>query len=137
MPQTAHLIATVIARLWAAEGTTTRSCLRRNLAIPRGRSPLSARGVPLQSSRWEFLWRHREPVMHRGVEVEHQRLGHVRNLAGAAHLDDHQRAASHAVVGEVDDLRLDSSEHLADLLPGGALADIGAKRLQRKIDFDY
>src|SRR5579875_2056587 len=51
------------------------------------------------------------------AEVEHQRLGHVRKLASAVQFGDHHGAAPHAVAGDVTDLGLDGSEHLADLLP--------------------
>ena len=43
----------------------------------------SRRGVPLEASRLEFLWCHRNPVVYGGVKGEHKWLRDVRSLASA------------------------------------------------------
>lgn len=59
----------------------TPDCAAASAVAPE-LSRLSARGVPLQAGGLEVLCRHRDSVMHRRAEVEHQRLGHMRSLAG-------------------------------------------------------
>jgi hypothetical protein len=122
---------------WAQEWPNcSASAERTDRGQGYGRPRLSACGIPLKASGLKLLWRHREPVMHRCAEGEHERLGDVRYLAHVSQVIDHQRSPAYPVVGEVDDLRFDRTDHLADLRPCGAVADVGVERLQREIDLD-
>lgn len=84
-------------------------------AVARELSRLSGCRVPVAASTLKFRWRHREPIIRRRAEVEHQRLGHVRRLGRTVQDGAHYCASPYAVAGEVDDSGLDSVEHLAEL----------------------
>lgn len=104
-------------------------------AIARDLSRPSGCRIPLQANRLKFRWRHREPIMYRRAEVEHQQLGHVRGLGRAVQADDHHGASPYAVIGGVDDFGLDTSS-TSPISSGPCPKEIGVERLRRKVDFD-
>ena len=84
--------------------------------LARELSRLSGCRVPVAANTLKFRCRHREPIIRRRAEVEHQRLGHVRRLGRTVQDGAHYYASPYAVGGEVDDSGLDSAE-LPQALP--------------------
>ena len=75
----------------------------------------------------QVLRRHHDAEFHIGLEGEEPRLGQHGNFRVVRDVHDEDGAALAVLLGEIDRLRLDGVENLADLLAHRAIFDGGVE----------